>query len=270
VILNKKMNPLVSIIICTYNSKSTIADTMLSIKKQKYKNYQVIIIDNNSSDNTLEIINNYKISNIKFIKFSSKLYEAINKGIEVSNGKVISILHSDDYYYDKFVLSKVAQTFKDSKIDIVYGDLLYVKKYNKNKILRYWQSDPYKKKYFLRGWSPPHPTFFCRKKIYLTGKLYKTNIENSADVELMHRYLEIIGFKSRYLKKILVVMRYGGMSNNSFKKMIFQNIAILKFLKIHKKPFAITNFFVHKLINRFTQFLHGRKYNNHQFKRFFF
>ena len=96
---------------------------------------------------------------------------------------------------------------------------------------------------------------------------YKTNIENSADIELMHRYLEILDFKSKYLKKILVVMRYGGVSNNSIKKIIFQNIAILKFLKIHKKPFAIINFFLHKFINRCTQFLYARKYNNHQFKR---
>ena len=267
-ITNRKKHPLVSIIVCTYNSSLTIADTMRSIKIQEYQNYEVIVIDKSSNDNTIQIIKNYKISNIKLTKLSgSGLYGAINKGIMVSRGVIISILHSDDFYHDKFVLSNVVQAFKNSKINIVFGDLLYVKKNNKTEILRYWRSNTYKKKSFLRGWNPPHPTFFCTKKTYVAGKLYKTNIGNSSDIELMYRYLEIMGFRSRYLKKILVVMRYGGMSNNSIGKIISQNMAILKFLKIHKKPFAITNFFVHKLINRFMQFLYARKYNDHQYNR---
>ena len=267
-ITNRINHPLVSVIVCTYNSSLTITDTMLSIKTQKYQNYEVIVVDKNSNDNTLEIIKSYKISNIKFIKFArSGLYSAINKGINMSRGVIISILHSDDFYYDKFVLSNVVQAFKNSKIKIVFGDLLYVKKNNKIKIIRYWRSNLYKKKSFLRGWSPPHPTFFCTKKTYVTGKLYKTNLGNSSDIELMHRYLEIKGFRSKYLKKILVVMRYGGMSNNSIRKIISQNIVILKFLKIHKNLFATLNFFAHNLINRFMQFLYARKYNGCKYSR---
>jgi len=158
----------------------------------------------------------------------------------------------------------VSKTFYKHNVDIVYGDLLYVKKNNKNFVIRYWRSGTFVKNLFIRGWSPAHPTFFCTKKTYVAGKLYKTNIGNSSDIELMYRYLEIIGFQSRYLKKILVVMRYGGMSNNSIRKIISQNIATLKFLKIHKNPFAILNFFAHKLINRFMQFLYARRYNGHK------
>ena len=83
----------------------------------------------------------------------------------------------------------------------------------------------------------------------------------------MYRYLEIKGFQSKYLKKILVVMRYGGMSNNSIRKIISQNLRILKFLKIDKNLFAILNFFAHKLINRFMQFLYARKYNGLKYSR---
>ena len=258
-ITNKKKNPLVSIIVCTNNSELTIIDAMQSIKIQEYKYYEVIIIDNNSNDNTVQIIKDCKFSNIKFFKLSEGgLYRAINKGIIISNGEIISILHSDDFYYDKFVLFNVVKAFKNKKIDIVYGDLLYVKKKNKNEILRKWRSNTFKKKSFLSGWSPAHPAFFCKKKTYITGKLYKTNIGNSSDIELMYRYLEIIGFKSKYIKNFLVVMRYGGMSNNSVKKIILQNVEILKFLKIHKKPSAIANYIVRKLINRFMQFLEAR------------
>lgn len=263
----KKKNPLISIIIATNNSEKTINDTLDSIKKQIFKNYEVIVIDKRSTDNTIKIINNRKLKCRIYIGRDKGIYDAINKGILKSKGSIISILHSNDYYYNKYTLLNVVKSFHENNIDIVYGDLLYVKKNNKNFIIRYWKSTIFKKNSFMKGWSPPHPTFFCKRKKYVTGKLYKTNIENSADIELMHRYLEILDFKSKYLKKILVVMRYGGVSNNSIKKMIFQNIAVLKFLKIHNKPFAIINFFLHKFINRFIQFLHARKYNIHQFKR---
>jgi len=257
----KKKNPLISIIIATNNSENTIADTLASIKKQIYKNYEIIVIDKKSTDNTIKIVKNKKLKSRIYIGADKGIYDAINKGILKSKGNIISILHSDDFYYDKHTLLNVSRTFYRYNVDIVYGDLLYVKKNNKNFVIRYWRSSAFVKNLFIRGWSPPHPTFFCTKKTYVAGKLYKTNLGNSSDIELMHRYLEIKGFRSKYLKKILVVMRYGGMSNNSIRKIISQNIVILKFLKIHKNLFATLNFFAHKLINRFMQFLYARKYN---------
>lgn len=263
----KKKNPLISIIIVTNNSENTIADTLASIKKQIYKNYEIIVIDKKSTDNTIQIVKNKKLKSRIYIGADKGIYDAINKGILKSKGNIISILHSDDFYYDKHTLLNVSRTFYRYNVDIVYGDLLYVKKNNKNFVIRYWRSSAFVKNLFIRGWSPPHPTFFCTKKTYVTGKLYKTNLGNSSDIELMYRYLEIKGFRSKYLKKILVVMRYGGMSNNSIQKIISQNIVILKFLKIHKNLFATLNFFAHKLINRFMQFLYARKYNGRKYSR---
>ena len=263
----KKKNPLISIIIATNNSENTIANTLASIKKQIFKNYEIIVIDKKSTDNTIKIVKKKKLKSRIYIGSDTGIYDAINKGILKSKGNIISILHSDDFYYDKHTLLNVSKTFYKHNVDIVYGDLLYVKKNNKNFIIRYWRSSTFAKNLFMKGWNPPHPTFFCKKKTYLAGKLYKTNIGNSSDIELMYRYLETIGFRSRYLKKILVVMRYGGMSNNSIRKIITQNIAILKFLKIHKNPVALLNFFVHKLINKFMQFLYARKYNGRKYSR---
>jgi glycosyltransferase involved in cell wall biosynthesis len=263
----KRKNPLISIIIATNNSENTIANTLASIKKQIFKNYEIIVIDKKSTDNTIRIVRKKKLKIRIYIGRDAGIYDAINKGILKSKGKIISILHSDDFYHDKYTLLNVSKTFYKHNVDIVYGDLLYVKKNNKNFIIRYWRSSTFAKNLFIRGWSPPHPTFFCTKKTYVAGKLYKTNIGNSSDIELMYRYLEIIGFRSKYLKKILVVMRYGGMSNNSIRKIIFQNLGILKFLKIDKNLFAILNFFAHKLINRFMQFLYARKYNGRKYSR---
>jgi hypothetical protein len=149
----------------------------------------------------------------------------------------------------------VIKVFQKKKVDIVYGNLLYVKKNNKNFIIRNWKSSIFKNNLFLKGWSPPHPTFFCKKKNYRIAGLYKKNIGNSADIELMHRFLQKKQFKFYFLNKVLVVMRYGGISNNSIKNILQQNLNTLKFLKIINNPFLIFIFFISKIYLRIKQII---------------
>ena len=91
----------ISIITVCYNSQKTIEKTIKSVLSQSYKNFEYIIIDGGSTDNTIEIIKKYKK---KIDVFKSKkdkgIYDAINKGIKYSTGSVVSILHSDDIFYD--------------------------------------------------------------------------------------------------------------------------------------------------------------------------
>jgi glycosyltransferase involved in cell wall biosynthesis len=252
---------LISIIICTYNSQKTIKDTINSILIQNYKNYEIIIIDNTSSDNTIRIIKDYRLKNIRiFISRDTGIYNAINKGIKKSVGDIISILHSDDFYYNSFTLLNISKLFQKRDVDIVYGDLFYVSRNNKKLILRYWKSGIYKKGSFFKGWSPAHPTFFCKKKTYMQGKLYREDLGNSADIELMYRYLEIFKFKFYYLNKVLIAMRYGGSSNKNIKNIISQNMQILKFLKIYGNVYKILLFILYKIFNRLTQIFLAKRY----------
>jgi glycosyltransferase len=124
----KKKKPLISIIIATNNSEKTIKDTLGSIEKQIFKNYEVIVIDKKSTDNTIKIIKNKKLKCRIYIGRDTGIYDAINKGILKSKGSIISILHSNDYYYNKYTLLNVVKSFHENNVDIVYGDLLYVKK----------------------------------------------------------------------------------------------------------------------------------------------
>ena len=120
----------ISIITPTFNSASTIQSNIDSIKTQSFKDYQLIIVDNNSTDETVEIIKKNKIPNVKFlIEKDLGIFDAINKGIKFSDHEIISVLHSDDFYNDEYVLQNIVETFHKSKdIDIVYGNLIYVKK----------------------------------------------------------------------------------------------------------------------------------------------
>lgn len=252
---SKIKKPLISIIICTNNSEISIRKNLDSISTQKYKNYELVVIDNLSKDKTIDIIKKYNFPNIKLIiEKDNGIYNAINKGINIAKGEIISILHSDDYYYDNNTLKIVSEAFLDTKIDLIYGNLVYVFKNSKKK-LRIWKSSKYFLNAFCKGWSPPHPTFICRKKTYVKGKLYKENIGNSADIELMYRFLEILNFRYKFINKTLVVMSYGGKSNQSLKNIFLQNLCILKFLKINKNLKKIIIFFYYKFRDRLNQFL---------------
>ena len=247
---------LISIIIPTFNSEKTIEDNISSIKKQSYSEYEIIVIDNNSNDRTLEIINQNNFKNIKIISERDKgIFDAINKGIINSSGEIISILHSDDFFANHKVLEKITDCFDEKKVDMIYGDLVYVRKENINKILRYWKPGLFKDNMFLKGWSPPHPSFFVKKKLFYSFGLYKIENGNSADIELMYRYLQVNKISFHYINETLVKMRYGGASNKNINNIIKKNIQILKFLGINKSLYKIFVFFIFKFFNRLNQFL---------------
>ena len=247
----------ITVITPTFNSANTILANLASVKNQKYKNLEHIIIDNKSVDGTLNLIKKQNDNRIKIVSEQDNgIYDAINKGIKLAKGEIISILHSDDKYYNNHTLLNIINNFKDRNIDIIYGNLLYTKKNNLNKIIRYWKSTNYIQGMFFKGWSPPHPSFFVKKKIYQKFGLYSTKIGNPADIELMYRFLELKKVNNKYINKILIKMRYGGKSNKNFFEILKQNFQILNFLNL-KNPISVIKFIYFKFINRALQFINN-------------
>ena len=248
---------LISIIIPTFNSSQTIQNNLDSIKKQTYLNYEIVVIDNNSTDDTITLIKKNNFKNIKtIIEKDSGIYDAVNKGILNSTGDLVSILHSDDIYNHNDVLKNVVNAFSQKKnIEIVYGNLVYVKNNDINSVLRYWRPGKFKNDLFLKGWHPPHPSFFAKKKLFNSYGLYNGKIGNSADVELMHRFMQIFKINFYYLNETLVKMRYGGKSNKNIMSIIRQNLEIIKFLNIQNSLYKIIIFFSYKFIDRLKQFI---------------
>ena len=250
----------ISIITPTFNSQETIEDNINSVINQEYDNWEQIIVDNLSEDKTLNIVSKFQNNKITIISEKDKgIYDAINKGISKAKGDIISILHSDDLFYDNTSLSSISNCFLNHEINVAFGNLIYVQKSNKEKILRYWKSNQYKKRSFFKGWSPPHPCFFARKKAYDEFGNYNISLDNSSDFDLMFRFLEINKIKSKHIDKTLVTMRYGGASNKNFKTILSQNIIILNILGINRNFFKIIFFIFFKFINRIKQFFNKPK-----------
>lgn len=118
--------PQLSIIIPTFNSGNHLQDCLDSIRNQSFTNYELLIIDGGSSDNTLEIIetNGHLFREFNFISEKDKgVYDAMNKGIFRSKGEWLYFLGSDDMVMDENVLRDVFEVIDNSAPDILYGNV---------------------------------------------------------------------------------------------------------------------------------------------------
>lgn len=224
----------VSIITTCKNSESTIEDTIRSVLSQDHPDIEYIIIDGGSTDGTLEIINRYRDRISKLISEpDAGFYHAINKGIGLATGVIIGNLNSDDFYPFQNIISQVVGGFSNNAVEAVYGDLHYVDKSNTQKIARNWQAGQYSEGLFLKGWMPPHPTFFVKKEIYNRYGSFNTELRSAADYELMLRFIHRHKISIAYLPQVLVKMRVGGKSNVTLLNRIKANLEDRKAWKIN-------------------------------------
>lgn len=121
--MNNKTQPLISIIIPTYNHAKFISKALNSVISQNYKNWEAIIIDNNSIDQTEKILSRYKDPRIKNIKINNNgiIAKSRNLGIELSKGEWIAFLDSDDWWTEDKLQICVNNINKD--VDFIYHDL---------------------------------------------------------------------------------------------------------------------------------------------------
>ena len=243
----------ISIITCVLNNSNLIKKSIKSFQTQTYKHKEHIIIDGGSIDGTLDVIRNFNNRNLILSTSSDKgIYDALNKGIDLSSGEIVGILHSDDFYKDNNVLKIIAETFKKMDADLVYGDLVYVSKKHPFKVLRYWKAGKYFEKNLSNGWMPPHPTVFIRKSVFNKIGKYKTNYKISSDYDFLLRALKKKNIKKIYIPKILVNMRIGGTSNNSIKNLFKKSIEDFKIIKQNRIGGFLT--LINKNFSKFTQF----------------
>jgi glycosyltransferase len=213
----------VTIITATYNSGKTIGDTLAAIAAQDYPNIEHLIIDGQSTDNTLNIVADYPHVAKVISEKDQGIYDAMNKGINLATGDIIGLLNSDDFYVSTDVVSKVVERMQAEKTSSLYGDLVYVHPNQTQKILRTWIAGKFRKVKFMYGWMPPHPTFFVRREIYARLGQFTIKLKSAADYELMLRFLFKENISVSYLPQVMVKMRAGGMSNASIQNRIHAN-----------------------------------------------
>lgn len=231
----------ISIVTVVYNCAATISGCIESVINQDYDNIEYIVVDGASKDGTVDIIRSYEHRLARFVSEKDKgIYDAMNKGIRMATGDVVGILNADDFFYDRHTISRIAEAFlNDSALDATIADIVFVN--NKNdKILRHYNAQGWRPSKFAWGYMPPHPSFFCKRKLFDSMGYYKTDYKIAADYELLIRYLFVHKIKFRYLQMITTRMRMGGVSTKNINSIITLNKEIKRACKENHLP---TNFF---------------------------
>lgn len=222
----------VSIITVSFNSAKTIADTIESVLSQDYPEIEYIIVDGNSSDDTVNIIRQYENRISKWISEKDQgMYDAMNKGIAMATGDVIGILNSDDVYMNNHVISDLMSLLEKQKAQVVFADLILVDQNDDNKVLRYYDSGHFHPEKFRYGWMPAHPTVFVRRELYQTVGPFSTAYQIAADYEMLIRMLAIQKASYAYFPKPVVRMRSGGASTSGISRNWILNQEIVRACK---------------------------------------
>tara|TARA_A100001015_G_scaffold278126_1_gene338021 strand:+ start:6572 stop:7312 length:741 start_codon:yes stop_codon:yes gene_type:complete len=243
----------ISLITVTFNSSKTIRTTLESVANQSWQNIEHIIVDGNSSDNTLQIVREYQHISKIITEKDSGIYDAMNKGIKSASGNIIGFLNSDDWFNNNNVLKEIAEHFNTIDVDAIYGDLVFVKNEEDKNPKRLWISKEYKKGLFSKGWVPPHPTFYAKSDVYKKFGLFNPDLKFAADFDIMCRFIAKEKIRTKYLPGVKVNMRLGGATTKSLKNIVLGNIEIYNSLK--KNNIKLDPLFIFKkILNKLNQF----------------
>jgi glycosyltransferase involved in cell wall biosynthesis len=150
------MPQLISVILPSYNHAHYIGEAIDSVLQQSHSNFELIVVDDGSTDNSLEVIKSYSDERISIIEQSnSGAHNAINRGLNIAHGEYLTILNSDDRYYpDRF--EKMLQSLQYSEGDFCFSNLDMIDA----------GSDYY------RGWRYDHYHELCKKCRDVSGNVF--------------------------------------------------------------------------------------------------
>ncbi len=212
----EKQKPLISIITVCFNSSVTIKKTIESVLIQNLENLEYIIIDGNSSDRTVTIIESFqeqfKQKRIVYKWISEPdngIYDAFNKGIKLSKGKWISFLGSDDVY-TKNAIPLYVQSIKKQiqRIDLIHSEV----QLENGKVFKgiwTWKT-------FRRKMNIAHVGALHNKEFFKEYGLFDTSYRIAGDYELLLRAKDKL--KTIKFNEITVIMADGGVSNSQIKE----------------------------------------------------
>lgn len=243
----------ISVITVCYNAESCIEKAIQSVISQAYKNFEYIVIDGQSTDQTPAIVNKYKGNISKIIsEKDSGVFDAMNKGVNCSTGDIIYFLNSDDYFYESNILEKIEQEFlKSPSADILTGKVV-VDVNTKNHDISAFVA-PCKTKKDLLAHGLCHQRVFVKRHLFEKYGLFNTKYKICADFDwLMRAFNSSVEIKSSdyfiahfYPYGLSYKERIGRIKETA--AIILKNVSLIEFLyfclnnfvRIPKKLFSL-------------------------------
>jgi len=200
----------VSIITICLNVADIIEDTIHSILEQDYCDIEYIIIDGNSSDNTIKIVNKYKEKIQKIISEKDNgIFDAMNKGYKLSSGHIINYLNAGDKFFNRETVSDVVQHFIEQKeLDMTFGDVFLVEN---NRITGEQKYSEASKQYLFMNYLC-HQTIFVKRRILELTNGFSNAYKTHSDYEWILNITQNHKINTTYLKKKMCYFDMTGVS----------------------------------------------------------
>ena len=214
----------VSLLVTTYNARDNLAVTLRNIEAQDYPDIEVLIVDGQSEDGTVDMIREFaerhtnaeptglsddsSSISVRWISEPDRgLYDAMNKAWAMCTGDIVAVCN--DKFCTPDAVSKLVRAIEQGGADCIgaHADLVYV---DGERVVRTWHMGEGK---LAQGWMPGHPTLFLKREVYERYGIYDISFRCAADYEFMVRFLKDEKNRLAYVPEVLIAMFYGGTSN---------------------------------------------------------
>ena len=237
----------ISIITAVFNRRDTVAQSLDSIFSQTYQRKESIVIDGGSTDGTQKVLDKYRSSISGFVSEPDHgMYDAMNKGIEMSTGDIICFLNADDFYSHNRVLEGVAQIMVEKNLDALFGDVSFFNPQQPQKRVRRYRSANFCPERVGWGWMPAHPALFVRRDVFRKVGLFRTDYRIAGDFEWIARAFRPLSLHYWYHPEVLVHMRTGGISTGGWRNTLLLNREVMRACRENDIP---TNWF--KILSKY-------------------
>lgn len=229
--MENKYNPKVSIVMATYNSSRTVLTALKSIKKQTYKNIELVVVDGKSLDSTVQIVKDWDFDNKIIISEKDRgIFDALNKGVKVATGDYIFVLGSDDELLPNGIKSLVDNSHG---YDIVYGDAQC--KFSNGTLVDFKAKDYHCLNHII---CCSHQAMIMTKKSIEEGGYFNLNYPLRADFALMQK-VYLLGYKFKKIESVICYFAPDGAGSKAKWTDDFERYRIIRDNKASKFPFII-------------------------------
>lgn len=219
--------PKISIITACYNAENTIDQTIQSVLGQTYENIEYIIVDGDSTDGTMEIVEKYRDKIDVVVSESDKgVYDAFNKGVELATGEYINFMNADDYFSTNGIIEEIGlYLHNNSNVMLLHGNVKAI-----DEITGHWhyRGQSLSLRDFEKGQMCPHQSVFTRRELFNEFEGFNLAYKILADVDFTIKTFKKYEEYIEYVPIEVAHFRLGGLSSSlqHEKNMHYENAII--------------------------------------------
>jgi len=235
--------PLLTIVTVTYNAANFIQETLDSVRSQTFTNYEHLIIDGASNDNTIELTKRFNNPRLRMLSEKDQgIYDAMNKGIQHANGTWLYFLNAGDTFASPHVLTEIFNG-RENTHDLIYGKVITK---NEPSGVNYTTGKPLTLASFFFTIPVNHQGVFFHHSTFKNIGNYNLNYKILADLEWLIRYFKQQKNNAVYVDTIIAKYETVGFSYNNRARSLSET---LKYSRSHFPLYTtILNYLLHPLM----------------------